>query len=287
MPRTLDPVHFEACFSRSPNAADPATVAFEAAQANPREIEIDISAAEFTFDECVSVEFEIHASRTTRSVLANGSATPATGDDSCTYTFTSEQMNQDIPTGASYVDLWLVIYAVFPARDPDTSSEIIHLWSAPFRLWADAASLTTASPPTPTPLAALAGAITGSGLTMATGKLLGRTTAGTGAVEQITVGSGLTLSGGTLSASGGGGGGGGTTVTYAELDWPADGATATFTVTANTYVLAQIILPNAEAMVALSQVARLAASTSITVVASAYLLAADGWKVALWSIPSA
>lgn len=46
------------------------------------------------------------------------------------------------------------------------------------------------------------GAITGSGLTMATGKLLGRSTASTGAVEEITVGSGLTLAAGTLSASG-------------------------------------------------------------------------------------
>ena len=50
------------------------------------------------------------------------------------------------------------------------------------------------------------GAVTGSGLTMATGKLLGRSTASTGAIEEITVGSGLTLAGGTLSASGGGGG---------------------------------------------------------------------------------
>ena len=42
------------------------------------------------------------------------------------------------------------------------------------------------------------------------GKLLGRSTAGTGAIEEITVGSGLSLTGGTLSATGGGGGGGGT-----------------------------------------------------------------------------
>lgn len=48
------------------------------------------------------------------------------------------------------------------------------------------------------------GAVTTSGLTMATARLLGRTTASTGAVEEITVGSGLSLSGGTLSATGGG-----------------------------------------------------------------------------------
>jgi len=37
---------------------------------------------------------------------------------------------------------------------------------------------------------------------MATNKLIGRSTAGTGVMEQITIGSGLTLSGGTLTASG-------------------------------------------------------------------------------------
>jgi hypothetical protein len=41
---------------------------------------------------------------------------------------------------------------------------------------------------------------------MATNKLLGRSTAGTGVAEEITIGSGLTLSAGTISATGGGGG---------------------------------------------------------------------------------
>ncbi len=40
---------------------------------------------------------------------------------------------------------------------------------------------------------------------MGTGKLIGRSTSGAGVMEEITVGSGLSLSGGTLSASGGGG----------------------------------------------------------------------------------
>lgn len=40
-----------------------------------------------------------------------------------------------------------------------------------------------------------------AGVTMATSRLAGRTTAGSGAVEEITVGSGLSLSAGTLSAS--------------------------------------------------------------------------------------
>lgn len=47
-----------------------------------------------------------------------------------------------------------------------------------------------------------AGAITGSGLTQATARLLGRTTASSGAVEEITVGTGLSLSAGSLSSSG-------------------------------------------------------------------------------------
>lgn len=46
------------------------------------------------------------------------------------------------------------------------------------------------------------GAFTTSGLTMATARLLGRTTAGTGASEEISVGAGLTLSGGTLVNAG-------------------------------------------------------------------------------------
>jgi hypothetical protein len=47
----------------------------------------------------------------------------------------------------------------------------------------------------------------GHTITMATNKLLGRGTAGTGAVEEITLGTNLSMSGTTLNASGGGGGG--------------------------------------------------------------------------------
>jgi len=45
------------------------------------------------------------------------------------------------------------------------------------------------------------GVITGSGLTMATARILGRTTASTGAIEEISVGAGLTLSAGSLVAT--------------------------------------------------------------------------------------
>lgn len=48
------------------------------------------------------------------------------------------------------------------------------------------------------------GAVTTSGLTQATNKLLGRTTASTGAIEEIAVGGGLSLSAGTLTGTGGG-----------------------------------------------------------------------------------
>jgi hypothetical protein len=43
-------------------------------------------------------------------------------------------------------------------------------------------------------------------LTLGTGNLLGRSSSGTGVAEEISVGSGLSLSGGTLSTTGGGGG---------------------------------------------------------------------------------
>lgn len=45
------------------------------------------------------------------------------------------------------------------------------------------------------------GVVTGSGLTMNTARLLGRTTASSGAIEELTVGTDLTLSGGSLTVS--------------------------------------------------------------------------------------
>jgi hypothetical protein len=54
---------------------------------------------------------------------------------------------------------------------------------------------------------ALQGAITTSGLTQATARILGRTSVSTGAIEEIQIGSGLSLSAGELSATGGSGGG--------------------------------------------------------------------------------
>jgi hypothetical protein len=51
--------------------------------------------------------------------------------------------------------------------------------------------------------AAASGSITTSGLTQATARILGRTTVSTGAIEEIQIGSGLSLSAGELSATGG------------------------------------------------------------------------------------
>ncbi len=48
------------------------------------------------------------------------------------------------------------------------------------------------------------GAVTTSGLTMSTERLLGRNTASTGAIEEITLGTNLSFSGTTLNATGGG-----------------------------------------------------------------------------------
>lgn len=46
------------------------------------------------------------------------------------------------------------------------------------------------------------GSITGGGLTMNTSRILGRTTAAVGAIEEITIGTGLSLSAGSLTATG-------------------------------------------------------------------------------------
>lgn len=58
--------------------------------------------------------------------------------------------------------------------------------------------------------ATVIGFYTAAGLTMNTARILGRTTASSGAAEEITIGSGLVLSGGTLVATATGSGGTGT-----------------------------------------------------------------------------
>jgi len=70
------------------------------------------------------------------------------------------------------------------------------------------------------------GAYTTSGLTMATSRLLGRTTAGTGAAEEISVAGGLTLTGGVLTGTSG-------TVTSVGGTGSVNGITLTGTVTSS------------------------------------------------------
>lgn len=71
----------------------------------------------------------------------------------------------------------------------------------------------------------ITGAYTAAGLTMATARLLGRATAGSGATEEIPVGTGLSLSGGTLVCTVGGvsdGDKGDITVASAGTSWTID-----------------------------------------------------------------
>lgn len=78
-----------------------------------------------------------------------------------------------------------------------------------------------------------AGVIPITDISMNTARLLGRTTADVGAAEEITVGAGLSLSGGSLTATGGSGGmptGGGTDKVFYENDTHV---TANYTITTN------------------------------------------------------
>jgi hypothetical protein len=79
--------------------------------------------------------------------------------------------------------------------------------------------------------AAGSGAATASGLTMSTSRLLGRTTASTGAIEEISVGARLTLSSGSLSSSGGVTARSSNTILAAADNGKTFAATSTFTQT--------------------------------------------------------
>lgn len=121
---------------------------------------------------------------------------------------------------------------------------------------------------------ALKGAIGSSGLTMTTGKLLGRSTASTGAIEEITIGSGLSLSGGVLSVPGGGGGGSvkifkvrknadqtissatDTTVTFQTTDYDTSGVVGSSVIT----------IPNNEVWLLTARIQWKAAGSNVTTI---------------------
>lgn len=75
------------------------------------------------------------------------------------------------------------------------------------------------------------GSITASGYTQNTARLLGRTTASSGAIEEITVGSGLSFSAGNLAASGSAG----AKTLITETVTSGSQATVTFSSIPNTY----------------------------------------------------
>lgn len=81
------------------------------------------------------------------------------------------------------------------------------------------------------------GAISSTGITMSTARLLGRSTAATGAIEEITLGTNLSFTGTTLNAAGGGAG---ATINLATLDFgPAPGSNeASVTITGQTGITA-------------------------------------------------
>lgn len=125
---------------------------------------------------------------------------------------------------------------------------VLRLWQAIAAWWtsistaagralvtaADAAAQRTAME------AARSGAVTGSGLTMATARLLGRSTAGTGAPEEITLGTNLSFTGTTLNAAGGVGspGGSDTQVQFNDGGAFAGASGWTWNKTTNTMTLA-------------------------------------------------
>lgn len=77
----------------------------------------------------------------------------------------------------------------------DTTSDRLKIRNGANNAWVSLFVLSTGAPV----LGASAGPITTSGLTQATARMLGRSTAGTGAIEQISVGSALELTGGSLN----------------------------------------------------------------------------------------
>lgn len=99
-----------------------------------------------------------------------------------------------------------MIVAGQPVNTVITGAQILGAVPTPSVAWGSITGTLSSQTDLSTALSGKAstGAVTGTGITMSTARILGRSTAGTGAIEEITIGTGLTLSAGTLSASGGG-----------------------------------------------------------------------------------
>ena len=97
------------------------------------------------------------------------------------------------------------IVAGQPVNTVITGAQILGAVPTPSVAWGSITGTLSAQTDLNTALSGKAstGAVTGTGITMSTASILGRSTAGTGAIEEISIGTGLTLSAGTLSASGG------------------------------------------------------------------------------------
>lgn len=133
--------------------------------------------------------------------------------------------------------------------------------------------------------AAASGAIGSSGLTISTARLLGRSTAGTGALEEITLGTNLSLTGTTLNAAGGGGSPGGSTTQIQFNNAGAFGGASGLTTTGTELTISSGTKTTSAPVLDLSQtwnaggVTFTARRTNITDTASAAASLLEDWQV--------